>query len=280
MALPSYYDYFAVVESAIDPDVREKSFELLPTSNSKLDYLRFNAAMMEVNCRNRNRRWWGKDHMDIMMQAPHVVDYLKRAGGVPGENGHPIPMTGKLTMERLVTIDPNNMAFLLKKWWWKGNFIMGECETLDEGPGRPGNCMANNMRQGMNPAFSARTMVPQRRNADGSIDVTGPGRFVCFDRVNGPSCENAYIDLSVPVKNIITKKEFDVVMESFTDYIMSKSEACKRVIGDQIDLPEAAMEAQVTADGMVFAKVESGTRLFIPVERNLRRDIADFMRRY
>jgi hypothetical protein len=277
--MPSgYYDFYAVVESAVEPDDRQQAFHIMEQHkrpDGALSFLRYQACVMTVGKRNRNRRLWGKQHVDIMMKAPHIVEQLTRAGGLPGENGHPIPPTGKVSMDRLVTIDPNNLAILMKDWWWEGDRMMATIETLDQGEGTPGNRLMMNMIQGIVPAHSARTLVPQKYNADGSIDVTGPGRMVCFDRVHGPSCEEAYQNVNVPVKNIVKKNEFDLAMESFTDYALSRSEAVKHVI----DGMEPAMEsACVDAAGNFSVNTKANGRVYIPVERNLRADIADFMR--
>lgn len=275
--MPNYYDFYAVMESDVDSSTMRNSFEILNEGKigGNIDFFRYKACLMSVGKRNRNRRLWQKQHIDVMMNAPHIVEQFKFAGGLPGENGHPIPATGPVTMERIVTIDPNNLAILIKDWWWEGNKMMGTVETLNEGPGTPGFRLMRDMMQGIIPAHSARTLVPQRRNPDGSIDVTAPGRFVTVDRVHGPSCEEAYRDVSIPVKNIVKKAEFDSAMENFTSYVLEHSEAAKRVIDDM----RPAMEtASITKDGMFTVATESSGQVFVPVERNLRADIADFMR--
>jgi len=280
MPSSAYYDFYAVVESAVNSEDREKSYQIIGEGkrpDGSLSFLRYQGCLQTVGKRNRNRRLWTKQIVDIMMNAPHIVEQIRRAGGLPGENGHPIPATGQVTMERLVTIDPNNLAILLKEWWWEGDKLMGIVETLDQGEGTPGNRLMMNMMQGIIPAHSARTLVPQKRNPDGSIDVTGPGRMVCYDRVHGPSCEEAYQNPSIPVKNIVKKAEFETAMESFSDYILEKSEAAKHVIEGLQPVMESAI---VTKSGMYSVDTKSEGRLFIPVERNLRADISDFMRNF
>lgn len=152
---------------------------------------------------------------------------------------------------------------------------MGVVDTLNEGPGSAGYKLMRDMMQGIVPAHSARTLVPQRRNPDGSIDVTAPGRMVTVDRVHGPSCEEAYMNPSIPVKNIVKKAEFETAMESFTDYVLSHSEAAKRVIDDLVPAMETAT---ITKDGMFTVATESAGQIYVPVERNLRNEIASFMR--
>lgn len=278
--MPSYYDFYAVVESAIDSDQVQASYKILNQGHgidNSLNFLRYQACLMTVGTRNRNRRLWTKPIMDVMMNAPHIVEMFRRAGGLPGESGHPIPPTGQVSMERLVTIDPENLAILIKEWWWDGEAMMGIVETLDQGEGTPGNKLMKRMLQGMVPAHSIRSLVPQRRNADGSIDVTGPGRFVTTDSVIGPSCENAYLDISIPVKNIIKKAEFDTVMESYTNYALERSEAVKRVIDDMRPAMEsAAIDANT---GFMGITTETDGRVFIPMEKKFRKDISAFMRK-
>lgn len=275
--MPGYYDFFAVMESNVTTEDRAKNFQIISEGKSgcDIDFFRYKACLMTVGKRNRNRRLWQKQFVDIMMNAPHIVEQLKHAGGLPGENGHPIPPTGQVTMERIVTIDPNNLAILIKDWWWEGDKMMGTVDTLNEGPGSPGYRLMRDMMQGVVPAHSARTLVPQRRNPDGSIDVTAPGRMVTIDRVHGPSCEEAYRDISVPVKNIVHKAEFETAMENFTNYALEHSEAVKNVIDN---LSPAMESASITKDGMFTVATESAGRLYIPMERNLRNEIADFMR--
>lgn len=276
--MPGYYDFYAVMESDVTTEEMQKSFQVVQEPNKMgdgIEFFRYKACLMTVGTRNRNRRLWTKQFVDIMMNAPHIVEQFKFAGGLPGENGHPIPPSGQVTMDRIVTIDPNNLAILIKDWWWEGNKMMGTVDTLNEGPGSPGYRLMRDMMQGVIPAHSARTLVPQRKNPDGSIDVIAPGRFVTVDRVHGPSCAEAYRDVSVPVKDIVKKAEFEHAMENFTDYILEKSEAAKNVI----DTLRPAMEtASITSDGLFTVATESDDRIFVPVERNLRRDIADYMR--
>lgn len=274
--MSNYLDFFAVMESDVDAGERNRAFAITgegKNPDGSLSFLQYKGCLMSVGHRNRNKRLWTKDVINVMMNAPHIVEQLRNAGGLPGENGHPIPITGKVSMDRIVTIDPNNLAILVKDWWWEGDLMMGTVQTLDQGPGTPGNRLAMNIVQGIVPAHSARTLVPQRYNPDGTIDVTGPGRMVCFDRVHGPSCAEAYQDVSVPVKNIISKKEFEVTMESFTNILLEKSENVRRVL----DSMDPVMESASYDSGMLNVATESNGRVFIPVERNYRQEIANFM---
>ena len=273
----SYYDFHAVVESNVTVEDASRKFEVISEGkfNAETSFYRYKAALMTATGQpNRNGRIWPQKFVDTMIKAPHIIEMMEFAGGLPGENGHPIPPTGQVSMERIVTIDPNNVAILIKKWWWEGELLMGIVDTLNEGVGSPGYRLMRDIEQGVVPAHSARTLVPQRRNADGTISVTAPGRFVTVDRVYGPSCKEAYRSVDIPVKNIVKKSEFDSAMENFTSYALEHSEAVKYVL----DKMNPAMEtASIDRNGTFSVKTENHGHIFIPMERNLRNEIADFM---
>lgn len=273
----SYYDFHAVIESNVAVDDASRKFEVLSEGkfNAETSFYRYKAALMAADGKpNRNGRMWPQKFVDAMIKAPHITEMMDFAGGLPGENGHPIPPTGQVSMERIVTIDPNNVAILIKKWWWEGDLLVGIVDTLNEGPGSPGYRLMRDIAQGVIPAHSARTLVPQRRNADGTISVTAPGRFVTVDRVYGPSCKEAYRSVDIPVKNIVKKSEFDSAMENFTSYALEHSEAVKHVLDKMAPVMETAA---IDKNGTFSIATEDCGHIFIPTERNLRNEIASFM---
>ena len=269
----NYCDFFAVMEQALAPE--ERQFEILKTDNSNgLSFLRFRSCMQSFTKRNRNARLWPARFMKPMMQTKEILELL-RAGGVPGENGHPVPDTGAVTMERILTINPNNLSHIVKQYDWEGdNKVFAIVETLDEGPGSPGYKFMRNILQGIKPAFSTRSIVPQRKNPDGTIDVTGIGRFVCHDRVFVPSHDDAYIDESIPIKNIITKSKFEACMESYVSFVVEKSDKVN-IITDGLG---AAMEsATMDRNGMLSVPIEGGRALLYP-ENKYRKEFKDFIK--
>ena len=273
-----YLDYYVVVESDVPEDIRDKNFEIVKDGrmSNGLNFLRFRSCMQSFGKRNRNTRLWTTEIMKPMINAPHVHELMHRAGGIPGENGHPIPATGQVTMERIVSIDPNNMSHLIKSFEWSlsGDLLFATVETLDQGEGTPGNRMMMNMLQGMVPSFSLRSLVPQRRNADGTIDVTAPGRFITYDRIILPSHQEAYMDASVPVKNIIKKSSFDTCMESFTEFVLDRSEKVNRVLDGMRPIMESAY---LDKRGNMSVATEGSGTLIIPVEKKFKNDIKNFM---
>lgn len=231
------YDYSIVMEATSPQDSKVEI--LKEVKENGLNFLRFSACLQDINGYNRNRRKWTVPIIKAMSESPEVQELIAR-GSFVGEQGHPVPATGKVTLERILNIDPNRTSHRITQLFWpKPNELHGIVETLDEGPGTPGVKMMRNILQGIQPAFSLRSLVPQRKNADGTIDVLGPGRMVCYDRVYLPSHGGAYQDVDVPVKNIVTQNEFETVMESFTAHVMAHSDKIRSII----DTMEPALES-------------------------------------
>jgi len=273
-------NYYGVIERTSPED---KKIEIIKNGKSKkgLSFLRFRACLQSFTPgqRNANGRLWQSAHMKIMLSNPMLLLTMKKNGGIPGENGHPVPPTAKPTIERVLTIDPNNMSHLIKSFQWEDNdkLLFGIIDTIDEGPGTPGYKFMRNILQGMEPSFSARTVVPQRKNPDGTTDVLGPGRYVTTDRVIGPSHIEAYRDVSIPIKEVHTATELDVLMESYAGYVFNTSKNVANVVGDM----EPVMESfTMNENGMFGVTTKNEGTIFIPTEKQFRDEISDFMRRF
>jgi hypothetical protein len=231
------YDYYIVMEQTSPED--NKIEILSEISKNTLSFLRFSTCLQSFNGRNRNKRLWKAEQVKAMLNDS-IPQELIAKGSFVGENGHPVPSNGKETIERILTIDPNNCSHRIISLDWKSpTMLHGIVETLDEGPGTPGYRFMRNILQGIIPSFSLRSLVPQRKNADGSIDVIGVGRIVCYDRVYIPSHSEAYMDVEIPVKNIVTKSKFESVMESYCDFVTAHSNKFLRIVDDL----EPAMES-------------------------------------
>lgn len=268
----NYLDYSIVIESNTEPN---QGFEMISEGKTEngLSYLRFKSCLQTFGNRNRNRRLWLSRFMKPMINAPEVQELIHN-GGVPGEAGHPVPPTGNVTMERILTIDPNNISHVIKEFIWStDNKLDGIIETIDDGNG-PGDKFKRQIMQGLPVSFSTRSVIPQRKNMDGTIDQTGPGRYVTSDRVFIPSHKEAYIDKSIPVKNVCKKDHFETVMESYVSYVVDRSEKVNRIIDD---MSPALESATLDKNGILSVKTEQGTAFIYP-ENKYRREFADLMR--
>lgn len=269
--MDNYLDYSIVVESNTEPNT---GFELIEekSNNNGLAYLKFKSCLQTFNGINRNRRRWYTKWVKPMINSPEIKELIQH-GGVPGEAGHPVPPSGEVTMERILTIDPNNISHVIKEFIWvTDNRLDGIIETIDDGNG-PGDKFKRHIIQGLPVSFSTRSVIPQRKNLDGTIDQTGPGRYVTSDRVFLPSHKEAYIDKSIPVKNVCKKDHFETVMESFASYVSDRSEKTNRIIDG---LSPALETATIDKNGLYSVNTNEG-RVFLYPENKYRKEFADIM---
>jgi hypothetical protein len=273
MYLDNYLDYNIVVESATEPNTGFQLLDEKKSPNGDLSYLKFRACLQTFTGRNRNRRLWVTRWTRPMFEAPEIKELLQH-GGVPGEAGHPVPPTGEVTIERILTIDPNNISHVIKEYIWPSDTrVDGIIETIDDGNG-PGDKFKRHILQGLPVSFSTRSVIPQRKNPDGTIDQTGPGRYVTSDRVFLPSHKEAYIDKSIPVKNICKPNHFETVMESYVSFVTEKSDKMNRIL----DGMDVAMEsASMDKNGMITVPTSEGIVCAYP-ELKYRREFADIMK--
>lgn len=269
-----YKNFFIVSEQTSPEDSKIEILDCVERNNT-LHYLRFRACLQSFLGRNRNKRLWKSAFIKTMIAAPHIQELLKK-GGVPGEAGHPVPITGEVTIERIVTIEPEKMSHKINSFQWNSDesLVFGEIETLDDIDG-PGAKFARNILQKMEPSFSARTLVPQRKHPNGNIDVLGPGRLICYDRVILPSHEEAYRDVSVPIKNIVKVPNLETSMESAIQAALEAADAY--AILESMD--PVLSTARIDNTGTLSVVGNEGL-VIIPNPGNLRNDIKDFMKRF
>ncbi|MBO7449441.1 MAG: hypothetical protein J6U54_03650 [Clostridiales bacterium] len=268
------YTYYAVMEESTPADAKAEILDEHKL-NGELSFLRFRQCLQSFGQRNRNKRLWQASHIRDSLKHPWVVQHLEKKGGLPGENGHPSAESGELSMERLCKIDPNNICLLLKSYTFENNdkLLFGVVETIDDGNG-PGNRLMRNILQGIQPAVSCRTLVPQKKNPDGTIDVMGPGRLICYDRVFTPSHEEAFMDVkagitavttSLPKKSttVVESPAYECALKDLKDYAF-KSDTTKHIL-DGLDV---CME-DAFIDNLEFLSVPTNEgHVFIPLRQD------------
>lgn len=269
------YEYYAVMEESTPADAKAEILDE-HKSNGEVSYLRFRQCLQSFGQRNRNKRLWQASHIRESLKHPWVVQHLEQKGGLPGENGHPSADTGELSMERLCKIDPNNICLLLKSYSFENNdrLLFGVVETIDDGNG-PGNKLMRNIMQGIQPAVSCRTLVPQKKNPDGTIDVMGPGRLICYDRVFTPSHEEAFIDMSAgftAVKSSLPKNTtmarestaLECALKDLKDYALNKSDTTRFIL-DGLDV---CMEGTFIDKNDFLSVPTNEGHIFIPLRQD------------
>lgn len=269
-------DYTVLMESVSEPQIEIISDKPIKTAaGTTVDYLRFKSRLQSFGKRTLNGRLWPVRIVRQMMEAPIPMRMLKQRGGIPCEEGHPVPDNGQATVERIMTIKPEKMCCVVKEHIWDGErAVDGIIDTLDDAGG-PGTRMRNRILQGIVPAFSVRCLVPQRKNPDGTTDVIGVGSFVCHDHVIIDACEDCFMTDGVPLKHIIHTNDIQLATESFTNMLLETSEKVSRIVSD---LYPAMESAQMSENGILSVKTEKEGHIFIRPEAKYRAEYADILR--
>ena len=269
------YEFYAVMEETTPAGAKAEILDE-HKNNGEISFLRFRQCLQSFGQRNRNKRLWQASHIRDSLKHPWVAQQLEHKGGLPGENGHPSADNGELSMERLCKIDPNNICILLKSYTFENNdtLLFGVVETIDDGNG-PGNRLMRNIMQGIQPAVSCRTLVPQKKNPDGTIDVMGPGRLICYDRVFTPSHEEAFVDMNggfsavqskLPPKTKIAKEStaIECALKDLKDYALTKSDSTRFIL-DGLDV--CMEDAFIDKDEFLSVPTNEG-HIFIPMRQD------------
>lgn len=275
----NYLDYTVLMESVSEPYMQLiDEGKGTNTHGETINFLRFKTRLQSFGKRTLNGRSWPAKIVRSMMEDPIPRRLLTQRGGIPCEAGHPVPDTGKATIERIMTIDPNNICCIEKSHEWDGEkAVYGIIDTIDDGPSGPGTKLRKRILQGIIPAFSVRCLVPQRKNADGTIDVIGKGTFITHDNVIIDACEDCFMNEGVPIKNIVKNVEMELATESFTNMLLESSEKVQRILEDLCPVMESATMSQ---NGVLSVKTEKEGIIFMSPETKYRREYSDMLRSF
>lgn len=275
----NFLDYTVLMESVSEPGI-----EIIGDHTGKnkvgetVSFLRFRSPLQTFGKRTLNGRNWPAKIVRSMMEDPIPLRLLRERGGIPGEAGHPVPSSGKVTIERIMTIDPERMCCVVKSHEWDGErAVYGVVDTLDDGPNGPGTKMRKRILQGLVPAFSVRCLVPQRKNPDGTIDVTGKGTFICHDNVIIDACGDCFMSSGVPVKEIVKTTDLELATESFTNLLFESSEKVQRIVEN---LYPALESATMSANGVLSVNTEKEGIIFLSPETKYRNEYRDILRSF
>lgn len=266
---------FLILESMTDP-VKPKNLQVMDKNN--LFFVRFETVLQEWDVFNRNRRKYTSSAMAESLQAPHLVELLKKKA-LLGEAGHPMTEDVK----RILTIDPKLTCYRINSWNTNGNFLRGNVETLDDG--LYGTQFTKNILQGMEPAFSLRALAQLSKQGDGSQIVQSRAHIVTYDAVILPSHPTAYRDQTKPIEKIIknieaggnTVQESTVaVMESqLLDYIKVESDNFKVVSS----VCEASGSMSITKDLQHVVIKENNKTFLVNIEDKIKNDYRDYLKK-
>lgn len=151
------------------------------------DTIEFITTLLRSDTLNRNGRVYPRAVLEKALNAPNIRERLATNTWY-GEAGHPLDSS----VQRQMTIDLRNVAFLIKEIWWEGDYLKGRCETANTAIGHD---MKGLIEQGSKVAFSLRAQGNVHTNpATGVTEVEDGLQILTFDFVTCPSFVDAYMD--------------------------------------------------------------------------------------
>lgn len=156
-------------------------------SAKKSNTTEFIATMQEADAPNRNGRVYPKKVLETALASPYVQERL-RTNSFIGEANHPLDTS----VQRQMSIDLRNAAFIIKEFWWEGNLLKARCETANTSVG---NDMKGLIEQGVQVAFSLRAQGNVHTNpVTGLVEVESPLQICTYDWVLCPSHSKAFME--------------------------------------------------------------------------------------
>jgi hypothetical protein len=168
--------------------IQESAFSAAPVIQKKnSNTVEFIAVLQEADKPNRNGRIYYKKVLEEALQSPYVQERL-RTNSFYGECGHPTDTS----VQRQMTIDQRNIAFLIKEFWWDGNLLKARVETANTSIGRD---MKGLIEQGSRVAFSLRAQGNVHHDSQlNATIVESPIQIATYDWVVNPSHDKAFME--------------------------------------------------------------------------------------
>ena len=149
--------------------------------------IEFITVLQEANKSNRNGRIYPKAVLEKALNAPNIRERLATKTWF-GEAGHPMDTS----VQRQMTIDMRNIAFIIKEIWWEADLLKGRLETADTAVGRD---MKGLIEQGCRVAFSLRAQGNVHTNpVTGIVEVEDGLQILGYDWVQVPSHAKAFME--------------------------------------------------------------------------------------
>lgn len=144
-------------------------------------------VLQEANKPNRNGRVYPKAVLEKALNSPNIQERLATKTWY-GEAGHPLDSS----VQRQMTIDLRNVAFIITEIWWEGDLLKGRIETANTECGRD---MKGLIEQGCKVAFSLRAQGNVHTNpVSGLIEVEDGLQILGYDFVQTPSHAKAFLE--------------------------------------------------------------------------------------
>lgn len=167
--------------------INESALSTNPAIHKKHEHsIEFITILQEAEKQNRNGRVYHKSVLEQGLNSPYIQERI-RTNSWFGEAGHP----SDSSVQRQMTVDLRNIAFIIKEFWWEGNLLKARCETANTAVGRD---MMGLIEQGVKVAFSLRAQGNVHQDpVSGKTIVESPIQIVCYDWVGVPSHDSAFL---------------------------------------------------------------------------------------
>lgn len=193
--------------------INESAFSSGISINKKnVNSIEFIAVLQEANKKNRNGRIYPKEVLEQGINSPFIREKLAD-NSLMCECGHP----ADTSVQRQMTIDLRNVAFLIHELWWEGDLLKGRCETANTAVGHD---MMGLIEQGVTVCFSLRAQGNVHPDPMTGAQIVEPGiQILCWDWVGVPSHAGAKIEsICEETKRSLTKRSAMTLTEAATFY--------------------------------------------------------------
>lgn len=165
----------------------------------------FETILQEAEARNRNKRFYTKQVLLNGLNQAHIKERLL-TNSWAGEAEHPMD----LKIERQVRIDPSNKSHYVQKWWDDGNYIKGRIASSMTPIGKA--MMDDIVENNLIVAFSLRCLAQVDKQ---SGMVKDPIHIICYDQVQHPSHNKAYMSNSLSENTIpVSAEDLEYVIKN------------------------------------------------------------------
>lgn len=227
-------------------------------SAKKTDSVEFIATMQESDAPNRNGRVYPKKVLEQALQSPYVQERL-RTNSFIGEANHPLDTS----VQRQMSVDLRNAAFIVKEFWWEGNLVKARCETANTSVGRD---MKGLIEQGVQVAFSLRAQGNVHTNpVTGLVEVEAPLQICTYDWVLCPSHSKAFME---KICEATSMAMFGVQRNKLESFILTESENAF-MTGNMYDPSEAVIVEEIDYTKSYTTQLKKIEDMYIPLDEDV-----------
>ena len=154
------------------------------------DKATFRMVLQTVDEKNQNKRVYPRD---VMEEGLHECDDRMKRRAFFGELDHPFPQGNhEFDTVRQTTISLKEVSHIIKNYWFEGNKLIGELETLSRGYGIN---LLGLLYDKTGIGMSMRGMAELERQGNTNY-VKGPLLIIGYDAVSLPSHAAAVVDFN------------------------------------------------------------------------------------